>query len=664
MTTFYLDPEAGNDANAGTSFALRWKTWQLGATSARIAPGDTIRVIASRDAYSIGNATFTDDSGLITLAAAKTLTIDTGLHTNWTAATNVTKSSQSVYYGNNTAVLAHNFAVAAGFTTGIIAYRPITIDLSGYTAISFLLQSSLTLAATTVLNLCSDAVGAVPIVSIPLTLTLATGTSRFKAVLFENGSALPSNVNSISLSASVDPGTVGTLRVLNIIACQARGHADHLSHACLIGKGGSEPYYNVSTIDGVSVGIHGINFSNSTTLHKYRGTTATVTAYVIDPLKTESLVATAILQESGSVSAFNTISGGWDRTSMASQTGVSWISGLNNMAYLLHMNGLAYWNIEKLGFVGTFTSGMDVGNQTSTSAINVQLEGIIAGVGGLGGSLGELAKINVTIGYANQLDGTLFAIGITGQQGYTFGSVGCTLVQNCALGFDASQITQAQGAGLWAGTIRHCAIGVRATTAGSRLKLGGNPVFDYIAGEFPISVTNGSELMINCPTISYTVGGPYDWNISNAGSRLRLTNINNDPALHLTNSPTFRYYTKANANEAGTGYAWVFRGSSVNAAPAAEVLGRVWCEGGVATTVSCRAKKDATGTNMQAGIFVLGKTYPGVVYQEAMLAENTSWQTLSLTFTPTIDCVVEINALISNDTTTNAFAYFDQLAQV
>lgn len=61
MTTFYCDYESGNDAAAGTSFATRWKTLTNGATSSRIAPGDTIRLKASPDPTGLGQtATWTD----------------------------------------------------------------------------------------------------------------------------------------------------------------------------------------------------------------------------------------------------------------------------------------------------------------------------------------------------------------------------------------------------------------------------------------------------------------------------------------------------------------------------------------------------------------------------------------------------------------------------
>lgn len=54
MATFYLDFEGGNDANDGTTFANRWKTLTSGATAARIAPGDTIRMMSSPAPTSLG----------------------------------------------------------------------------------------------------------------------------------------------------------------------------------------------------------------------------------------------------------------------------------------------------------------------------------------------------------------------------------------------------------------------------------------------------------------------------------------------------------------------------------------------------------------------------------------------------------------------------------
>ena len=63
MATFYLDFENGNDANDGTTFANRWKTLTSGATAARIAPGDTIRIMGSPAPTSLGiNGTWTSQA--------------------------------------------------------------------------------------------------------------------------------------------------------------------------------------------------------------------------------------------------------------------------------------------------------------------------------------------------------------------------------------------------------------------------------------------------------------------------------------------------------------------------------------------------------------------------------------------------------------------------
>lgn len=59
MATYYIDFEGGNDASAGTSFATRWKTITSGATAARTAPGDVIRIMGSPAPTLVGNATFT-----------------------------------------------------------------------------------------------------------------------------------------------------------------------------------------------------------------------------------------------------------------------------------------------------------------------------------------------------------------------------------------------------------------------------------------------------------------------------------------------------------------------------------------------------------------------------------------------------------------------------
>lgn len=59
MSIFYLDYVNGDDTKDGTSWANAWKTTVSGATAARIAPGDIIRIAKSPDPTSVGNGTWT-----------------------------------------------------------------------------------------------------------------------------------------------------------------------------------------------------------------------------------------------------------------------------------------------------------------------------------------------------------------------------------------------------------------------------------------------------------------------------------------------------------------------------------------------------------------------------------------------------------------------------
>lgn len=59
MSIFYIDLVSGSDAASGADWANAWKTISGGATAARIAPGDTIRISKTPDPVSIGNGQWT-----------------------------------------------------------------------------------------------------------------------------------------------------------------------------------------------------------------------------------------------------------------------------------------------------------------------------------------------------------------------------------------------------------------------------------------------------------------------------------------------------------------------------------------------------------------------------------------------------------------------------
>lgn len=233
MTTFFLDLEGGNDSNDGTTFANRWKTFTSGATAARIAPGDTIKVMASPDETLVGDATWTNASKTVTLAGAVTAAIS-DCSSAWTASTNVTANTTGT---RKEGTLGATIAVAGAFTTGLAAYFATgTIDLSAYQQVSFWIQVNSTPAAGSLsLRLCTDVAGVTSVHTIAVPAIAASG--YWQAFTVDTGGALNSSIKSVALYVDTDLGA-GSVTVLldNIIAVKSVASADALSLTSLIGK--------------------------------------------------------------------------------------------------------------------------------------------------------------------------------------------------------------------------------------------------------------------------------------------------------------------------------------------------------------------------------------------------------------------------------------------
>ncbi|MBL0189436.1 MAG: hypothetical protein IPP97_27285 [Candidatus Obscuribacter sp.] len=89
MANKFVDLVGGNDANNGSTFALRKKT--LSSAAAVAAAGDVIRVMGKPSTNS-GTATWTKGSPLVTLSAA----INQAIYNDgaWVPAANVTATGQ------------------------------------------------------------------------------------------------------------------------------------------------------------------------------------------------------------------------------------------------------------------------------------------------------------------------------------------------------------------------------------------------------------------------------------------------------------------------------------------------------------------------------------------------------------------------------------------
>ena len=350
MATFYLDYVNGNDSNNGSSWALAWKTITSGATAARIAPGDVIRIAKSPAPTSIGNATWTNLSKTVTLATAQTQTIEL-CESAWTASANVTATASTArkegYY-------SASLAIEDAFTTGKVAYKSFSaLDLSSYQKISFWIQNTATITANYLkVVLCSDTSGntivdtfyipAIPSIYKWLPLTIARN----------GGGNLGSFIRSIAVYADTDPGTI-ILYLDDFIACTTDG----LNLQSLISKnsaeqGGMEGWYGIQSIDGTTILLdNGINNGPDSGMG-YSGTTETVTTYKRETIKTalaSSDYAVQEIQDSGTSGSNIEFQGGWN-TSTNQQDGETFFDGLNGSGYGLYLSLKSYTTLNYLNF--------------------------------------------------------------------------------------------------------------------------------------------------------------------------------------------------------------------------------------------------------------------------------------------------------------------------
>jgi len=415
MANLFLDYLNGNNANAGTTFALRFKDITSGPTAARIAPGDVVRIMKSPDPTSLGvNGTFTRGSPIITLASALTANI-TDCASVWTASANVTATTTATCKEGS---LAASLSLATAFATGKAAYFATgTLDLSGYQQVSFWVRTSTTNAATNLLslNLCTDTAGATPVHTIPIPIIAAANT--WTRVTYDFATNLNAAIKSVALYQDTDRSAVVVL-IDNIIACKASSSADSLSLTSLIGKNTSnETWYSIASINGTTVRLDNGTNALPAAQRGYGGVTETVTAYKRETIKVTPVAATATasqtVQDSGTAGNPITFSGGWDTTDMTTQDGETWFDGQNGMGLGLSSASRSYITLNKIRFVNFGTAGLSISGTSNNHTINDvtcnnnTLDGLVLSATGLNNDYSNLiACNNAQVGLNNSGSGS------------------------------------------------------------------------------------------------------------------------------------------------------------------------------------------------------------------------------------------------------------------
>ena len=703
MATYYLDYKDGNDAAAGTSFATRWKTITLGATAARIAPGDTVRIMASPTPTSVGiNATWTLGSSTVTLASSVTQAIyNDGA---WTGSAQVTSTAGATNkkLGSNAA----NLAIVAGFTTGLIAYYDIgsTIDLSAYQQISLWMRTSVTSASSVYeIKLCSDAVGAVPVDTFSVPAITGVG---FRPITIDKGSALSSTVRSIAIYAVSDPGAL-TLVLDNIIACKASSADDSITLSSLISKNTTnEPWYAIRSIGGTSITLDTRTDSLASVAGcLYSGTTETVAIYKRETIKTAIASATTAVigdvMDSGTFGSLITFSGGWNRTDMSTQTGETYFDGLNGIGVGLRLSSKNYISLEKIGLI-RYTNGLVlVGTSSlcsidilscshnSTAGIDIQANTVsrntFTNIGALNGNGTGL----ICDGYTN------FFTNINHVDSNLTNNIDCasgksnifTNINTCSYsagnGITLSSSLATNNSFLSVGSITGCT-GQGLDIYGSDNIFKSVIIPTSVGPSVWLRVGAGNNKFYNCSfnsSVSYTVffsdRDNFFFNCLNTG----LSECGADPtyigsgsrAVFIKNDQTANQHkiyfdsgligSDATVVEAGSSYSW-----RVENDPNRDILypltmpvAKVAVSANALVTASIRMRRDST--NATCGLRCLGGQIAGVAADvtAALSGAINTWADVTITFTPTETGVVELECY-SYSTSLYPYAYIGAIS--
>jgi len=337
-----------HDGHAHTTAAAvynPWKTITAGPTAARMAPGDTVRIAKSPAPFSIGTATWTNLSKVVTLDTANLTYPIAMCETDWdrtgTHATSCLASATDWKEGSKKVSIVEDASPGANeeqafFATGTLAKA--TMD--DYQAISFWIKNEVAIAdnARWVIKLCSDVAGVTEldvfvIPAIPLTgrwipLTIArtgggnlsnNGATDIKSIAVYNGASLPTASKYIYLDNIIAVKVPG----LNLQSLISKSSADEV--------GATEGWYPIQSINGTAVWIDNDTntLANAGRGYSTTGTTPENIASSARETTKTPFAATAqnTIQESGTYGLNESFLGGWD-TATNTRTGETLLDGL------------------------------------------------------------------------------------------------------------------------------------------------------------------------------------------------------------------------------------------------------------------------------------------------------------------------------------------------
>lgn len=647
MAIWYIDHENGSSSNNGTSWAQAWKWIDDASTANGVNAGDEIRIAKSPDPVSLGNATWTNDSYIVTLATAQNKHV-TVCDTAWTTAqgANCACTAPTDTQRREGSASAY-FNVAAGATTGLLAYFPLgsAMDFSAYQRLSFWFRCSVALAAGDIaIKLCSDTAGATPVDEfvIPENLSAAATNNWTPYSLTRTGGGnLGASIQSVAIYMVVDKGAFNCA-LDNIIAALLNG----LSLTTLISKnssaqGGDEPWYPIRWISGtgadeckgVCLDSHAATYTTSS-FCRYFGTTETVTTYLrqVQSLKTTSTTTapSQAISFTASFSTETTFSGGWNKDT-GLQDGETFAGTFNRYGYAVGIATKSGLRFSRYNPVSSY-SGF---NFSMASLCSVSAQSITGCNYAISPNYGAVIGNSFTI--TNICAGNIGFYGNTYFAGQNFVNI--------------TRITGMIGTGYsvcfntWAriGEISCCGDGAASLSAGI-LKLKGT-TFRQNTRDVYLHYTDA--LLWDCvleDTPSYYSSGT----VIRSVARLQSFNHNAITGNHKIWEYFGNIQAQTTVRHTESGLAWQLNPTDSAECNATSPLWLRVAQVAVNANalVTCKLWLRRTHADITGSLVVRGGQIAGVTndVKVDMTAAADTWEEVTLTFTPTAAGIVEIEA--------------------
>lgn len=518
-----------------------------------------------------------------------------------------------------------------------------------------------------------------------------SATATWYTFVFDNGSALNSAIQSIGLVAISDPGTPTIIFDL-AFASKAPG-VDGITLNSLVGK--NDPtkgtWYCINEINGTTLEFDSNNASvvssdpNSRGYTSYQRTSETVAlwkreCFVVDPV---AAAATAIhsIAVGGTSGSPVTIIGGWDTTDMSTQTGFdgSFFLGRNGLGGMISSSApditirkISTYRIATTHSVGNSLTPLRnkfldfcAGNLTASSNTVALWAAPLLEIGE-SNTYVHFNQINSPLAPGSGANGSSYKLTnlyITGSLGRAIGCNGC-------------------------GNLLKNIVCLNNTGTGFNLNGSENRAFNITSMDNLLSGMN-FESGNNNKLFSYTAAGNVFYSIAYAAADTSRTNYVYNASLGDATkfSSTLIYADQRcistkeggdiNVNitycDMGTisDNRTITYGSSVRSRkfsptdsrrdstyPLNEVVGVMQCTANRTSTFSIKVRRDNVG--ITARLRIVGMNYPGLADEITSSVSSGSvdaWETLTISATPTEDCVIEVLGDAYGGTTYSA--YFD-----